>query len=259
MRKLAKTLVFIIMSILLSQAQVVICKETSIMTRIDTPADFNEFLSKRTLDERITLLQALKVLPKLKKEHFGQLDELPDMSFFDEQTSQTPTDQIKKPETFNEVPVETVLSAYNKDIFTLDDLSVERIKKELLYRAYNKATYLFRDEESINYHNIVQDVAVKNKISKQLVESLSTYELEKSIAECYFGKIETTLLDKIKELLKTYGPSILPFKQYSIPGGGTLIQFFIWSPMTYWLKPDIDAVTVFIMSVNMMKTEDAGL
>ena len=175
-------------------------------TRKETPQDFNDFLRVCTNIERIQMLQALAVFkPKeglswfpskfyLKDEYFGSLKGLPSLSYFTTDKNKVTASRPLKPETFNEVPPETVLDAVYHGIFTLNDISTEAIRKALVWRAYNKMTYYFRSDKEVDYHEIVQWAANKAGLDSKHVENLPTYTLERRIAEKYFENI----WDKLK-------------------------------------------------------------
>ncbi len=155
-------------------------------TRKESPQDFNEFLASCTITERIQMLQALKDLPKLKDKYFGKLRGLPALSNFTTNKDKTTPSKPLKPSTFNEVLPETVIDAMWEGIIGIEDLSVSAVRKALVWRAYNKTTYLFRGDKEVDYHGIVQWVAEKSDVDKQQVKNLPTYALENKIAEKYF-------------------------------------------------------------------------
>ena len=155
-------------------------------TRKESPQDFNEFLDACTITERVQMLQALKDLPKLKDKYFGKLMGLPALDKFTTDKDKATPAKPLKPATFNEVLPYTVIDAMREGIIDIEDLSASAVRKALVWRAYNKTTYLFRGDKKVDYHGIVQWVAEKSKVDEQQVKNLPTYALENKIAEKYF-------------------------------------------------------------------------
>ena len=155
-------------------------------TRKEKSQDFNDFLYSCTPIERIQMLQALQELPKLKDEYFGKLEKLPELNYFAKNKNEASASKPLKPATFNEVWPETVLDAVRKGIIKSADIGSAAIRKALVWRSYNKLTYYFREDDSVDYHGIVQWAAEKNGISKELVSALPTFALERKVAEKYF-------------------------------------------------------------------------
>ena len=158
-------------------------------TRKESPQDFNEFLDACTITERIQMLQALKDLPKLKDKYFGKLRGLPALSNFTTDKDKATPSKPLKPSTFNEVLPETVIDAMWEGIIDLEDLSASAVRKALVWRAYNKTTYLFRGDKEVDYHGIVQWAAEKTKVDEEQVKNLPTFALENKIAEKYFAAL----------------------------------------------------------------------
>lgn len=76
------------------------------------------------------------------------------------------------------------------------------IRKELVYRAYNKLSYLFRSDKEVDYHAIVQWAAKKNGIDSYYIDYASTFDLERKITEKYLGDIWDKLTpDQRREVL----------------------------------------------------------
>lgn len=63
------------------------------------------------------------------------------------------------------------------------DPTPEGIRKALVWRAYNKMTYMFRGDKEIEYHEIVQWAAEKQGIDKQHIKEYSTFQLEEEITK----------------------------------------------------------------------------
>lgn len=174
-------------------------------TRKETPQDFNDFLDSCNDTERVQLLQALGALKpsdmlswfpsdyKLKDEYFGKLKGLPNSDVFTTDKKKETASKLLKPETFNDVLPETVLDAVEKGILDKSEISTEAIRKALVWRAYNKTTYVFRSDEEVDYHGIVQWVAGKTGLETRQINSLPTFSLEIKIAEKYFETLWTQL------------------------------------------------------------------
>lgn len=167
-------------------------------TRKETPQDFNDFLNSCTDVERVQLLQALGALKpsdmlswfpsdyKLKDEYFGKLKGLPKLSYFANDEKKATASKPLKPETFNDVLPETVIDAISRGIIDKEEISPSAIRKALVWRSYNKVTYMFRGDKEVDYHGIVQWVAGKTGLEKRQINSLPTYTLEMKVAEKYF-------------------------------------------------------------------------
>lgn len=147
-------------------------------TRKETPQDFNDFLEACSVEERIQLLQALKDLPSLKDKYFGQLNGLPRLEHFTTDKNKITPNRPFKPSSFNEVLPETVLSAVRAGIINDEAISISEVRKALIWRAYNKTTYYFREDKEVNYHEIVQWAAKKSGVNSEQVNNLSTFALE---------------------------------------------------------------------------------
>lgn len=153
------------------------------------------FFTTAQFTERIQMLQALKDLPGLKDKYFGWLKGLPPLDTF--------TDKSRKPSSFNEVPPETVIDAMSKGIIDPEDLSPSAVRKALIWRAYNKTTYYFRNDSKVDYHGIVQWAAEKAGIPDEEIKGLSTFQLENKIAGKYFEVIWDKLTHEQRaEILK---------------------------------------------------------
>ena len=77
----------------------------------------------------------------------------------------------------------------------------EAIRKALVWRAYNKTTYMFRGDEEVDYHGILQWAAGKLGVYEFLVEHSSTYALEKEVAKKYFAKLWENMTPEQREAL----------------------------------------------------------
>ena len=200
-------------------------------TRKESPQDFNEFLDSCTLTEKIQMLQALKDLPKLKDKYFGKLKGLPALDKFTTDKDKATPSKPLKPSTFNEVLPETVIDAMWEGIIDLEDLSASAVRKALVWRAYNKTTYLFRGDKEVDYHGIVQWVAEKSEVDEQQVKNLPTLALENKIAEKYFQAIWDKLtyaqrLEVLKNIEKDSGVNLNAKAVASMSGAAVIA---LWS------------------------------
>lgn len=122
------------------------------------------------------------------------------------------------------------------------------IRKGLVYRAYNKTSYLFRNDKEVDYHGIVMWAAEDLEVEGN-VKLLSTFELERKI------------LGKIAEHSGTDTSSILATVARS--GAVAAMSSFVTPLPTLnllWkmVAPNVKDVTTFIMAVNLIKTEKYG-
>lgn len=77
----------------------------------------------------------------------------------------------------------------------------EAIRKALVWRAYNKTTYMFRGDSEVDYHGILQWAAEKAGINSAIVQHSPTYALEKAVAEKYFAKLWEKMTPEQREAL----------------------------------------------------------
>jgi len=170
-------------------------------TNKDTAADFDNFLQRCSLQERIALLQSLRGIDvEIRDECFGKLDGLPSLEHFTEDKDKANQNLPLKPKTYNEVLPTVVSDALAKGHLSENLFSPENIKRELVWRRYNKVTFLMRNTKSVDYHkDIVMWVAEKNDIENY--NFLSTYEMEKQIAFKFFEKIWDKLTPQQREEL----------------------------------------------------------
>ena len=243
--------------VLISNPALAAGKYTFSETRKENPQDFNDFLYSCTPIERIQMLQALQALPKLKDEYFGKLEKLPELNYFAKNKNEASASKPLKPATFNEVWPETVLDAVRKDIIKPADIWSPAIRKELVWRSYNKWTYCFRGDDAVDYHGIVQWAAEKNGISKELVSALPTFALERKIAEKYFEMLwdklspeqKKEVLDKVE---KETGKTIHDKRAISYMGGSAALAALavtiniIGFPFYVLLTTTIHAVAAFL-------------
>lgn len=121
------------------------------------------------------------------------------------------------------------------------------IRKGLVYRAYNKLTYLFRDDKNVDYHDIVKWAAEELMIEGN-IDRLSTFELERKILEKASkdsGNDISSVMAGIRTL-GAVGTVQTVMMQWTFPTSG-----MVWSLIT----PNVKDVTTFIMAVHIIKVE----
>lgn len=191
--------------------------------RKDTPADFNLFLENCTITERIEIMQALQDLPS----------------------------------EYSTAKTETILNAINSDRLDASVVSSEAIRKAIIWRAYNKLTYLFRNDDEIDYHEILQWVAEKLNINGLRVKEYSTFRLEREVAEEYFAKAMEKLTPSERKAI-SLGIGGLGFGALAacpvpifdiIELVGHLSSFLLGI-----IGAEATTISAFIMTVNVIKT-----
>ena len=166
----------------------------------------------------------------------------------------------------------------------------EAIRKALVWRAYNKTTYMFRGDSEVDYHGILQWAAGKSGIDSKTIEYSPTYSLEKSVAEKYFAKLwgEMTPEQKeelVKNIIKDEDKKLTSQISKDLNDPWRLLQNLddlqnliamnpeaaaALSAAALWLGPiglaalaaggiwlagsESDTVSAFIMTVNIIKT-----
>ena len=134
---------------------------------IDTPEDFNNFLKSCTPLERIQMMYALHDLPSK----------------------------------YNKASLEIVLKDFNDGKLNDYEISPDKIRKALVWRAYNKMTYIFRGDKEVDYHGILQWAARKLGIDSEKIKNYSTFNLEKEVAKKYFDNLWERLSSEQREEL----------------------------------------------------------
>ncbi len=176
------------------------------VTRKETSADFKNFLDQCSLEDRIQLMQSLNGLDdiELADKYFGKLPHLNKLDKYTEDEDLASVELPLKPETFNDVPPATVAKAIDIGIIEENIVSGENICRELVWRRYNKSTYIFHNHNNIDYHkDIVQWVAGKHDIPESKINTLSTYYLEYAIAENFFAELWNKLTVEERTALLT--------------------------------------------------------
>jgi uncharacterized protein YaaW (UPF0174 family) len=171
----------------------------------DLPSDFNDFLNNCTRLELTQLSMSLGIFPDIEDDDFGKYG-LKSFDQFSDDMEGATADKPLRPSTFNYVSPNITLQAIDSGRISGDLITPDNIKKQLVWTANNKISYLFREVENVDYHNIVQWVAKKKGVSAENRKAFPTFELEKEIIKVYFAQIwdkltieqRTTLLRKIE-------------------------------------------------------------
>ena len=236
----------------------------------DTPADFNAFLDSCSDIERIQMLQALRQLPSFNKA--GHIfNAVMDLNMGEIYVN------------YNDVEPEDVLKAVKEGKIDRSDISASTIRKALVYRAYNKVTYFFRDDNEVDYHYIVQWAAGEVGVPKEKIDMLSTYQLEKEVSQKFFSETWESLAPQQREKLirniKTEGVNFFTnvaqgvmediAQEMAQRGAQQVFYNYKGDPSTAMLLltanmlsnaaayafADKDAVCMFIMTVSMIKSK----
>ena len=168
----------------------------------DTAEDLKSFIEECSQEERVQLLQSLNGFGDIQDEWFGDLNGLPSLDHFTTDKKKASAQLPLKPNTFNEVLPATVLDAIERGYIDSSILSNENIRKELVWRRYNKINYWLHDHNNIDYHeDIVKWVASKKKVDEEKINALSTYHLEREISMKFFAQIWEKLTNEQKQQL----------------------------------------------------------
>ncbi len=177
-----------------------------------TPIEFTTFLNDCGDRERVLLAQSLNYLPKIDNNAYGKLSvkswvgsvelQLREKSFYAKNAEEIKAGKEILPTTYNHIPPELTLAAIDQGYLDKNLISVERIKKGLLWSASHWFTYLFKNDD---FANIVDWAAKKRGISD--VEKKSTRELirlvSEDLAKKRFEQIWSKLSDKQRVELLT--------------------------------------------------------
>lgn len=150
-------------------------------------------------------MQSMQALPKIPPNAFGNLGISVEVDGKSHEITLKPyedySDEIR-PKTFNELPPVLVLQAVEKGLLSVS-WSPKDIKKELYWNAHHWSKFLFGNKDKINYHEIVEWCAQKEKIvgdpvvSKKEIDALSTYDLSQVVSEKYLAKQFNDLWNKL--------------------------------------------------------------
>ena len=193
-------------------------------TRKDTPEDFNAFLDDCTMFERVQIMQSLQALPS----------------------------------DYNTMNPDDVVRAINSGRLDRDKVSPSEIRKAIVWRAYNKITYPFRNDKEIDYHGILQWAAKKSDVTSRRIEEFSTYKLEREVSEEYFAKVWDKLspAERTAMLAGATGAAALGAAgAYGVIGASVAMPILPVIVAVYEMtSAESGTVSGFIMTVNIIKT-----
>ena len=171
----------------------------------ESPERCSEFLENCTLAERIALMQSLRGLKqKIGVNCYGKLEGLFTKDKYAESEKGVTDNKQLLPKTYNDVSPTTVADAMAKGHLSEDLVSVSSIKKQMVWRRYNKTTYPFRGKEELDYHaDYVMWAAKKCGIDEKMRNELSTFYLEQAVYKKYFENIWDKLSPEQREALLT--------------------------------------------------------
>lgn len=90
---------------------------------------------------------------------------------------------------------------------TTKDGDIDEIKEDLVWESSHLFTYLFKDTDTVDYHPIVQWVAGEYAIDRSVINTASTFELERQIMEKVFSSLWDSLsTEQRSELLRDINP-----------------------------------------------------
>ena len=197
-------------------------------SRKDTPGDFNAFLDDCTVSERIQILQSLQALPS----------------------------------DYNTMKPDEVVRVVNSGKLSAEKVSASEIRKAVLWRAYNKITYPFRNDREIDYHSILQWAAKKSDVTSRRIEEYSTFMLEKEVSQEYFAKAWGKLSPMERDMLvgaAALGAAALGgVATYGLIAASTVVPIIpvvmgVWAVLGD-TGAESGTVSGFIMTVNIIKT-----
>lgn len=197
-------------------------------SRKDTPADFNAFLDDCTVSERIQILQSLQALPS----------------------------------DYNTMKPEEVVRAVNSGKLSAEKVSASEIRKAVVWRAYNKITYPFRNDKEIDYHGILQWAAKKSDVTSRRIEEFSTFMLEKEVSQEYFakawGKLSPTERDMLVGAAALGAAALGGVATYGLIAASPVVPIIpvvmgVWAVLGD-TGAESGTVSGFIMTVNIIKT-----
>jgi uncharacterized protein YaaW (UPF0174 family) len=143
---------------------------------------FVQFLKDCSPEERVSLAQSLQMYPTLERTDFGQFGLRPHGDFADDPKSAN-EDRPVRPQSFNELPPIVVLEAASAGRIDSELATPYRIINALLRTCRNKISALGSDRDRVNYHEIVKWVASKKGVDPVVLESASTFDLEKAVVK----------------------------------------------------------------------------
>ena len=126
-------------------------------------------------------------------------------------------------------------------------------------------TYVFRNDNEVDYHGILQWTAGKLGVDSEKIKNYSTFNLEKEVAKKYFDNLwERLSPEQREELLNNFikDENLNTENQTDksirlpIPYSNNVIQQFSFSGLSkiiYLSWNEVDTVSAFIMTVNMIR------
>ena len=171
----------------------------------ESPERFSEFLENCTLEERIALMQSLRGLKQeIGVNCYGKLEGLFAKDKYAESEKDVTDDKQLLPTTYNDVSPTTVADAMAKGHLSEELVLPLNIKKKMVWRRYNKTTYIFHEKDVLDYHhNYVMWAAEKCGVDEKARNELSTFHLEQAVYKKYFADIWDKLSQKQRESLLT--------------------------------------------------------
>lgn len=157
--------------------------------RIDTADDFNAFLARCSLEERVCLMQSMMGLgaAKIERHHFGKVAGLRKWNDYADSRRKATSEKPVRPKTYNDVPPATVIDAIVRAILPESLVSPDAIRRELQWCCFSKVRFHFFNHKRVDYHKeALQWVCKKKSIPDAAVKSLSTFTLENKLAERSF-------------------------------------------------------------------------
>ena len=203
-------------------------------------------------------------------EAIWKLERLPSLEHFTTDKKKIAPNIPFKPSSFNEVLPETVLDAVRDGIINNEAISISEVRKALIWRAYNKTTYYFRDDKEVNYHEIVQWAAKKSGVNDEQINNLSTFALETRIIEKYFEAMWDKLdhnqrIAMLNRIEKETGVNLDKNSITTMGGAAALTALavaakFVITSISWPVmgSPEKETVSTFIMTVNTIKAKRWG-
>ena len=202
-------------------------KYTGLQTVDDSDYNFTKMLETMSDDERIQLAVAFRMFPKLKTKDFGQYGLQAYENYADSKEDASDKRPLR-PKTFNDVPHSVIQKAISAGRLSAEDyIAPLALKKELIWVSSHSVIFPFK-RNTVDYHSLVQWVARKKGVPKELVQALPTFELEKKIVQQYFEELwdkltpqqRKELLDKLE---KQIGQPIPNKAAIALMGGGAAL------------------------------------
>jgi uncharacterized protein YaaW (UPF0174 family) len=75
------------------------------------------------------------------------------------------------------------------NIYRSQEEEITAIRKQFLWACSHWGPYIFRNENQVQYHEVVQWTATKLKVDKKLIATMNTFQLEHKILESIFASM----------------------------------------------------------------------